>query len=352
MTKEELNEALYRKLNRELDQFRESFLALPQDELLNRAYEYVVRQDIVSAMEYVDLDKKDAQALLNSPNPLDDIFAEFEERNIGYTEILQDCAAVCAKDAERRFQRHSEETRNAPLYPYSLEYARDHGESARYYASREANLLCKEAIEAAVLDYFDGKNVHPEAVRQVVNRFPYKRVFYVLAVTVQLSEWDTFYSAENKAWARTVQVAFDEMPMMQGNRNTEYIIEANTVNLNDFITMAREQFARDHPLAPEEVTAEAQRILDALQAEQEPNSPHRTHYMAEVRPEFLQKASSMDRDRLLRLLPFKTTTLTPLVGEPGMYVLISAEENRTSKQELRRPRTPAKKKKQEKKPER
>ena len=74
--------------------------------------------------------------------------------------------------------------------------------------------------------------------------------------------------------------------------------------------------------------------------------------MAEVRPEFLQKASSMDRDRLLRLLPFKTTSLTPLVGEPGMYVLVSAEEDRASKKELRRPRTPAKKKKQEKKPER
>ena len=352
MTKEELNEALYRKLNRELDQFRESFLALPQDKLLNRAYEYVVRQDIVSTMEYVDLDKKDAQALLNAPNPLDDMFAEFEERNIGYTAVLQDCAVVCAKDAERRYQRHSAETRNAPLYPYSFEYARDHGESARYDASREANLLCKEAVEAAVQDYFDGKRVHPEAVRQVVSRFPYERVFYVLAVTVQLSEWDKSYSAENKAWASTVQAAFDEMPMNQGNRNTDYIIEADTVNLNDFISMAREQYAREHPLTPEEVTAEAQRIFDALQGEREPNSPHRTHFMAEVRPEFLQKATSTDRDRLLRLLPFKTTTLTPLIGAPGMYVLISAEEDRASQKELRKPRTPAKKKKQEKKPER
>lgn len=352
VTKEELNAALNRKLKRELDRFRESFLALPQDELLNRAYEYVVRQDIVSTMEYVDLDKKDAQALLNSPNPLDDMFAEFEERDIGYTAVLQDCAVVCAKDAERRYMRHSAETRNAPLYPYSFEYARDHGESARYDASREANLLCKEAVEAAVQDYFDGNELHPEAVRQVVNRFPYERVFYVLAVTVQLSEWDKSWSAENKAWARTIQVAFDEMPMNQGNRNTDYIIEADTVNLNDFISMAREQYARDHPLTPEEVTAEAQRIFDALQGEQEPNSPHRTHFMAEIHPEFLQKANSTDRDRLLRLLPFKTTTLTPLIGEPGMYVLISAEEDRASKKELHKPRTTAKKKKPEKKPER
>ena len=351
MTKEELNAALYRKLKRELDQFRESFLALPQDELLNRAYEYVVRQDIVSTMEYVDLGKKDAQALLNSPNPLDDMFAEFEERDIGYTEVLQDCAAVCAKDADRQYQRHRAETRNVPLYLSSREYARDHGEAARYAASREANLLCKDAVEAAVLNYFDGSKVHPDAVRQVADRFSYERIFYVLANTVQLSEWDESWSAENKAWARTIQTAFDEMPMNQGNRNTDYIIEANMVNLNDFISMAREQYARDHPLTPEEVTAEAQRILDALRTKQEPNSPQHTHFMAEVRPEFLQKANSADRDRLLWLLPFKTTALTPLIGEPGMYVLISAEEDRASKKELRKPRTPTKKK-PGKKPER
>lgn len=108
MTREELNNALYRKLKRELEEFRDSFLALPQDELLNRAYEYVVRQDIVSVMEYVSLDERDAQALLNSNHPLDDVFQEFERRDIGYTQALENCAAVCAKNAEKLYQRQRE----------------------------------------------------------------------------------------------------------------------------------------------------------------------------------------------------------------------------------------------------
>ncbi|MBQ9346534.1 MAG: DUF3848 domain-containing protein [Oscillibacter sp.] len=108
MTKEELNHALYRRLKQELEQFRDSFLALPQDELLNRAHEYVVRQDIVSVMEYADLDERDAQALLNSNYPLDDVFQEFERRDIGYTQVLENCAAVCARNAEKMYQQKRE----------------------------------------------------------------------------------------------------------------------------------------------------------------------------------------------------------------------------------------------------
>ena len=262
MTKEELNVALYRKLKRELEQFRASFLALPQDELLNRAYEYVVRQDIVSVMEYLDLDEKDAQALLNSNHPLDDMFQEFEERDIGYMKALENCAAVCAENAERLYLQHRENTKNVPLYPYSYEYANANGQSAEYHNSREANLLCKDAIEDALQNYFDGTQVHPDAVRHVADCFSSERILYVLANTVQLSEWETFYSAENKAWARTVQVALDE-GLMTGNRNTDLIVEANTVNLNDFITMAREEYAHDRPLESGEITAEKQTSSNA-----------------------------------------------------------------------------------------
>ena len=62
---------------------------------------------------------------------------------------------------------------------------------------------------------------------------------------------------------------------------------------------------------------------------------------------------SMNSQDLLEGLNTVTRALSPRPAKQILEgVLISAEENRTSKQELRRPRTPAKKKKQEKKPER
>lgn len=269
MNTEELNLALYQKMKRELELFQESFLALPHDEMLRRAYNLVVRQDFLDFLEYYELDETAARALLNSKHPLDDIFNEFDELDLGHFQVFQKCAAVCAKNAERLYLQNREKTRNVPLYPYSYEYANANGQSADYYNSREANLLCKDAIEAALQNYFDGTKVHPDAVRQVADCFSSERILYVLANTVQLSEWDSLYSAENKAWARTVQVAFDE-GLMTGNRNTDMIIEANTVNLNDFITMAREEFAHNRPLASGEITADSQ---SAGKEHRKPKSP-------------------------------------------------------------------------------
>ena len=51
MTPEELNTASYHKMEAEQDSYRDWLLTLPPDEILQHAYEYAVRQDILFAME-------------------------------------------------------------------------------------------------------------------------------------------------------------------------------------------------------------------------------------------------------------------------------------------------------------
>lgn len=46
MTPEELNTAIYHKMEAEQDSYRDWLLTLPPDEILQHAYEYAVRQDI------------------------------------------------------------------------------------------------------------------------------------------------------------------------------------------------------------------------------------------------------------------------------------------------------------------
>ena len=46
MTPEELNTAIYHKMEAEQDSYRDWLLTLPPDEILPHAYEYAVRQDI------------------------------------------------------------------------------------------------------------------------------------------------------------------------------------------------------------------------------------------------------------------------------------------------------------------
>ena len=49
------NTALYEKMAVEQDKFRDWLKSQPPEEILNHAYEYTVREDILMAMEELDL---------------------------------------------------------------------------------------------------------------------------------------------------------------------------------------------------------------------------------------------------------------------------------------------------------
>ena len=55
MTVEECNTALYKKLFESQEQFRGWLLSQPPEEILNHAYEYTMREDILLSLEYNDL---------------------------------------------------------------------------------------------------------------------------------------------------------------------------------------------------------------------------------------------------------------------------------------------------------
>ena len=78
MTNEELNTRLYEKMFAEQEQFRDWLLSQPPAEILNHAYEYTVREDILMSLEYHDLEDSQARALLKSDKPLKQIFERWE----------------------------------------------------------------------------------------------------------------------------------------------------------------------------------------------------------------------------------------------------------------------------------
>ena len=58
----------------EQEKYRDWLKSQPPEEVLNHAYEYTVREDIVMAMEELELTDTQAQALLESPSPLADVY--------------------------------------------------------------------------------------------------------------------------------------------------------------------------------------------------------------------------------------------------------------------------------------
>ena len=86
MTNEELNTALYKKMFVEQEQYKEWLLTQPPDEILNHAYEYTTREDILLSLENNDLTDKQAKALMKSPTPLGDVFKKLESWETGHME--------------------------------------------------------------------------------------------------------------------------------------------------------------------------------------------------------------------------------------------------------------------------
>ena len=91
MTPEELNTASYHKMEAEQDSYRDWLLTLPPDEILQHAYEYAVRQDILFAMEDLELQPEQCRALLKFPSPVADILKDFEKLELGYMDAIRDC---------------------------------------------------------------------------------------------------------------------------------------------------------------------------------------------------------------------------------------------------------------------
>lgn len=225
-----------------------------------------------------------------------------------------------------------------PVYKYPGDYAMEHGELDLYRESGRANAACKEAIEKAVNGHYGNNRLDTKAaVREVVKQFGYDRTLYVLAVTVRHKDWDGRISRRNKDWARTVPV-YANLDERGHDSNVYFVVDKCHPGLTDlFITAARHEHLLSLPLKAADIKAEATDILCQFQDAREPDGPGGTHFMAQVSPDFLARAKKKDMDRLTAILPFPSLTLSTVEGRRGVFALISRDEDRFRKLQLRRP---------------
>ena len=115
------NTALYEKMAAEQDKFRDWLKSQPPEEILKHTYEYTVREDILMAMEELDLPQSRAAALLASPSPLADVYKEFSDRETSYMDVVRD-------SIEQRADAALDAQRELPLYRHDAAYAREQGD--------------------------------------------------------------------------------------------------------------------------------------------------------------------------------------------------------------------------------
>ena len=125
------------------------------------------------------------------------------------------------------------------VYMGTLENAMQERNIDAYLDSRKLNIDCKNAIEQAITENFDGMSLPPDTATGVIEKYGEERVAFVLANTLKQLSYDGRFSDGNKRWADGIDVPENISRGIDLNR--DYIVSSHPAVLNGFIDMARNE---------------------------------------------------------------------------------------------------------------
>ena len=128
-------------------------------------------------------------------------------------ESIDDKLKVLAQEKDKAVEAETPaapERVDVPVYRETANYAYEAGELDAYRASRDANMACRDAIEAAISNNYSNNRLASEsAVESVLEQFSPERVQYVLAGTIQQMDHDGRIHQSLKDWAKEVEICPD-----------------------------------------------------------------------------------------------------------------------------------------------
>ena len=201
-------ERLTEKMTAEFDGCRSWLLKQPPEEILNHAYEYTTKENLLNVLGDTDLKPQQIETLLRSPCPLEDVFKDcsyIDQSDYNYTlKVLID----------QRADMEMEKQRGIPIYNGTAQEADERGELDKFKASAEADDACRVAIENAIARNYDGTRLNTSAaIREVREQFGDKRLTRVAASLIINRPHDERISPENMKWAEknaTTKKAFTD----------------------------------------------------------------------------------------------------------------------------------------------
>ncbi len=128
-------------------------------------------------------------------------------------------------------------------------------------------IKCKEAIEKAVAEKFDGYILPRDTAEGVIRKYGKERVEIVLANTITHLSHDGRFSPNNREWAKTLVPNADW-------QTRDYIVTSHPAVLDGFTNQARRYTERDREQDKADVdTAEARRKLESGEAAKDAGRP-------------------------------------------------------------------------------
>lgn len=97
-----------------------------------------------------------------------------------------------------------------PLYRWSLQDAIAHNEVQDWRESYRENCDCARAIERSIADHYHD-NILENGTKDIIDRYGFDRVNWVLANTLQEKAHDGRFSQDNKRWAKGFFIPSDDV---------------------------------------------------------------------------------------------------------------------------------------------
>lgn len=258
-----VNANLYGKMDESFQEFSSWLLKQPPEEILNHAYEYAAKADILAIMETTDLTEVQANALLALDDPLDTIYKDFGDSSSNSMDVL----VSFIEDKADELASENKSFADVKVYPYSGERAEQDGDLEWYRQSSKLNVACKEAIENAISRHYRNNTMDAQAVQDVVTQFGWPRTAFVLANTVNEKSWDGRISGDNKEWAQRAPI-FPDVDSYGKNKRLRYVVDSHAGLTDLFITVLRREYQhqKEQPEKPS--------VREKLQAKQsQKNAP-------------------------------------------------------------------------------
>ena len=123
-----------------------------------------------------------------------------------------------------------------PVYRYSLQEAVAHNEVDDWRNSYRENCNCARAIERAIADHYHD-NILENGTKDIITRYGFDRMNWVLANTLQEKSHDGRFSQENKAWAKGFFIPNDDV-------RWHFCVESHPGLTDIFTTHAREAWQK------------------------------------------------------------------------------------------------------------
>ena len=140
---------------------------------------------------------------------------------------------------------------------YKEEQAQKELEKAQAKIERDIKVACKDAVDRAIAENFDGYRLPKGTAEGVIKEYGIERVSYVLANTVMHRRQEERISPENKEWAKSI-----EPYAMYESR--DIVAASHPAVLNGFINQARRYIEHEKELAAQ---AEAEQAQEPEQGE-------------------------------------------------------------------------------------